>query len=251
MTDSRTLAYINLFAVLGTLPYLCEADSEAAELIKEKRVTIGISVKDGPDGRIVFKDGKCTVLEGANPCDIKLSFSTPDKFNGMIDGTYTPIPRKGFLKIGFLTKNFIKLTDILTKYLRAEKKDLEDKEFFEKSTVLMFHLILSAIAQIGNEDKIGRASASYIVDGTVRMAAGEDIVLSINAKDHKLTAVHSAPEKYTSFMSFDSVETARKLFDGDINAVACIGTGLVRVGGMISQVDNINRILDRVALYLA
>ena len=39
--------------------------------------------------------------------------------------------------------------------------------------------------------------------------------------------------------------------DGDINAVACIGTGVVRVGGMISQVDNINRILDRVALYLA
>ena len=251
MTDSRTLAYINLFAVLGTLPYLCELDCEASELIKGKKVTIGIKVKDGPEGRLVFADNKCTVLAGADPCDIKLSFSEPDKFNRVIDGTYTPIPTKGFHKIGFLTKNFIKLTDILTKYLRAEKKDLENKEFFEKSTILMFHLILSAIAQIGNEDKIGRASASYIVDGTVRMSAGDDIVLSINAENHKLTAVHSSPEKYTSFMSFDSVETARKLFDGDINAVACIGTGVVRVGGMISQVDNINRILDRVALYLA
>ena len=83
------------------------------------------------------------------------------------------------------------------------------------------------------------------------MSAGNDIVLSIKSQDHRLTAIHSAPENYTSFMSFDSVETARKLFDGEINAVASIGTGLVRVGGMISQVDNINRILDRVALYLA
>ena len=251
MNDARTMAYINLFAVLGTLPYLCEIDGEALDLIKDKNVTIGIKVKNGPSGKLVFKDSHCSVLEGADPCNIKLSFGSPEKFNAMIDGTYTPIPSKGFTRIGFLTKNFIKLTDILSKYLRADKKALEDPDFFDKSTRLMFHLILSAIAQIGNEDKIGRASASYIVDGTVRMSAGDDIVLSIRSEGHKLTAIHASPESYTSFMSFDSVETARKLFDGDINAVACIGTGVVRVGGMISQVDNINRILDRVALYLA
>jgi len=33
--------------------------------------------------------------------------------------------------------------------------------------------------------------------------------------------------------------------------VACVGTGQVRLEGMISQLDNVNRILDRVALYLA
>ena len=47
------------------------------------------------------------------------------------------------------------------------------------------------------------------------------------------------------------MKVARDLFDGKINSVACIGTGEVRVGGMISQVDNVNRILDRVAEYLA
>ena len=38
---------------------------------------------------------------------------------------------------------------------------------------------------------------------------------------------------------------------GNVNAVACIGQGTIIMGGMISMVDNINRILDRVALYLA
>ncbi len=212
---------------------------------------MGISVKDGPSGRIVFKDGKCSVLEGADPCTIKLPFSSPEKFNGMIDGTYTPIPTKGFLSIGFLTKNFIKLTDILTKYLRCEKKDLADPNFFKTSTLLMFHLILSAVCEIGNHDKVGMASASYITDGTVKMSAGEEISLAISAKDNKLTALHEGSDSFTSFMKFDSLESARKLFDGEINAVACIGTGVVRVGGMISQVDNVNRILDRVSLYLA
>ncbi len=245
------MAYINLFAVLGTLPYLCEIDDEARALASVKKTTIGILVKDGPSGKLSFENGKCVVSEGADPCDIKLVFPSCEKFNAMIDGTYTPIPRKGFLKLGFLTKNFIKLTDILTKYLRCEKKDLENREFFEKSTTLMFHLILSAIAQIGNEDKVGRASASYITDGAVKLSAEGFIALAIEAKDHRLTAVHSAPESFTAYMSFSSVETARALFDGDINALASVGTGLIRVGGMISQVDNVNRILDRVALYLA
>ena len=52
-------------------------------------------------------------------------------------------------------------------------------------------------------------------------------------------------------MRFENIRTARDLFDGKINAVAAVGEGRVRVGGMISQVDNANRILDRVALYLA
>jgi fructose-1-phosphate kinase PfkB-like protein len=52
-------------------------------------------------------------------------------------------------------------------------------------------------------------------------------------------------------MRFKDIDTARDLFDGHINAVAAVGLGDVCVGGMISQLDNVNRILDRVALYLA
>ena len=58
-------------------------------------------------------------------------------------------------------------------------------------------------------------------------------------------------EGVTSQMVFDSLTTARDLFDGRINAIVAVGMGQVRIGGMISQVDNINRILDRVAIYLA
>ena len=36
MTDAKTLAYINLHAVLGSIPYLCEIDERAKELIKKE-----------------------------------------------------------------------------------------------------------------------------------------------------------------------------------------------------------------------
>jgi hypothetical protein len=73
----------------------------------------------------------------------------------------------------------------------------------------------------------------------------------VKAENHRLSAIHSEPDSFTSYMKFVDLKLARQLFDGKVNAVTCVGDGRVRVGGMVSQVDNFNRILDRVSLYLA
>ena len=251
MTDAKTLAYINLHAVLGSIPYLCQLDERARELIKNEKISLGFRVKGGPEGALCFADGKAWFARECDSCNIILPFSSPEKFNGMIDGTVTPIPSKGLLKVGFLLKKFMPLTDILSSYLRADKDALADPVFFEKSTLLMFRLIASAIAQIGNNDPVGRASASYIVDGNIKLAIGDEHAVAIEAKDHVLRVLPEVPETISSFMRFEDIKLARALFDGEVNAVAAVGEGKVRIGGMISQVDNVNRILDRAALYLA
>ncbi|MGM9522006.1 MAG: hypothetical protein ACI3VB_05960 [Oscillospiraceae bacterium] len=249
--DQRTLAFINLHAVLGGLVRLCELDDEAGKLIEGKDVSVGFSVKNGPEGTLIFKDGKCSFKRGTEGCMVKLPFSSPEKFNGLINGTVTPIPSKGFTKISFLLKEFTQLTDMLTKYLRPEPEALKDERFFNISTTIMFHLILDAVSQVGNEDKVGRASAGYIVDGDVKLGIDGGPVGFIRVKNHRMRAYHQAPENFMSYMEFADMHTARDLFDGNVNAVSCVGQGVVRIGGMISQVDNINRMLDRVAIYLA
>ena len=253
MTDSLTLSYLNLFAILGALKPLCEMVPEASALIENKKVSVGIAVKGGPSATLHFDHGKVTLTEGTDHCHIKLPFSSPEKFNGLIDGTVTPIPSKGFTKIGFLLGPFQKMTDILTKYLRPTEEDLKNEAFFETSTKLMLHVISNAIAQIANRDPIGRASASYIVDGVIRLSIRDEIAVALAASEHTLKALSSAPavEECMSYMEFADLHVARDLFDGRRNSVACVGEGLVRIGGMISQVDNVNRILDRVAMYLA
>jgi len=249
--DQRTLAFINLYAVLGTLPELCRLSPQAQAYIRNQNVRLGIAVKGGPAVTLVFENSTCRLESGADNCTIKLPFSSPEKFNGMIDGTVTPIPTKGFTRIGFLTGNFIKLTDLLTRYLRASEEDLADERFFETSTRLMFHLIVEAIAQIGNEDPVGQVSASYIVDGKIKLSIKGGPCACISAENHKLTALQADCDDSFSMMEFADMKLARALFDGKVNAVAGVGTGQVRLEGMISQLDNVNRILDRVALYLA
>ncbi|MBQ4626334.1 MAG: hypothetical protein IJB45_03685, partial [Clostridia bacterium] len=114
MIDQKTLAYINLYGVLGTLENLCELAPEASGLLTNKKpIAIGFEVKGGPTATITFANGRCRMEQGCAKCDVKLPFSSCEKFNGLIDGTGTPIPSKGFLHIKFLLNDFTKLTDLL------------------------------------------------------------------------------------------------------------------------------------------
>lgn len=250
--DSKTLAYINMYAILGTLENLCELVPEASDLIKDQKpLSIGFEVKGGPSATLYFKKGKCRMEQGCGACDVKLPFSSCEKFNGLIDGTVTPIPSKGFTHIGFLLKKFTALTDILTKYMKPDEEDLKNPEFFKASTMLMLYTIGVSIAQIGNNDEIGKFSAAHIVDGDIFLGIKDGPAVTICARNHRLITLKKSPETYRAAMLFESLETARDLFDGKVNALTCIGTGRIEMHGMVNMLDNVNRILDRVGLYLA
>lgn len=252
MNDQKTLAYINLYAVLGTLENLCELVPAARELVKTKKpISIAFDVKGGPNATITFKNGRCRMEQGVGECDVKLPFSSCEKFNGLIDGTVTPVPSKGFSHIGFLLKKFTPLTDMLSHYMRPNPEDLEDPEFFTISTKLMFYTIAVALAQIGNNDPIGQFSAHHMLDGEISFAILDGPAATIRVKDHRLLTLKRRSEYPRASMQFASIQLARNLFDGKINALSCIGEGTIEMKGMISMLDNLNRLLDRVALYLA
>ncbi len=252
MIDQKTLAYINLYGVLGTLENLCELAPEAESILTNKKpIAIGFEVKGGPSATITFNKGRCRMEQGCAKCDVKLPFSSCEKFNGLIDGTVTPIPSKGFQHIKFLLNDFTKLTDLLNKYMRPDPADLEDEDFFRISTTLMMYTISVAIAQIGNNDEIGKFSASNMVDGEIAFSIKDGPAATIRVKDHRLLAIKKPSEAPRAIMEFSSIKLARDLFDGKVNAIACVGSGDIVMKGMISMLDNLNRILDRVALYLA
>ncbi|MDR0709986.1 MAG: hypothetical protein LBF77_07970 [Spirochaetaceae bacterium] len=257
MKDAVTLAYINMYGILGALEDLCRFSPEAKELVSaralpgKKPLAIGFTIRGGPAMVLRFEDGSCTLLEGRDPCDIRLPFGSFGKFNGLIDGTATPIPAKGFTKIGFLTKNFVRLTAILETYLRASREALADEDFFNASTTIMFFLISRAVVQIANHDRIGSFTASNVPDSTVLLSIAGGPQAAITIKDHHFSFSRIIPESCHAIMEFSSMDLARQLFDGKVSALGCVGQGLIAMRGNLGILDNINRILDRVALYLA
>ncbi|MGN1345524.1 MAG: hypothetical protein ACI4V1_01960 [Eubacteriales bacterium] len=249
-TDPCTMAYINLYGVLGGLTALCETVPEARKILGKNSCSIGFAVKNGPSATLTFVGGRCIVKDGVENCAVRLPFSSCEKFNGMVAGTVTPVPSHGFTKLPFLLSKFKKLTDLLEQYLRPAPDALEDETFLRQSTAILFRVIACAVAQIANHDRVGQASASYIVDGPILLEIEGLTKAALIAKNHTLTFSDKVPKTYLSYMKFADVKVARDLFDGKINSVAAVGAGDVRIGGMISQIDNVNRILSRVELYL-
>lgn len=254
MTDSRTLAYINMYAVLGTLENLCELDDKAKEIIStiEKPISVAFDVKNGPSATLTFSKNGCRMDDGVNAdCDIKIPVANCDKFNGIIDGKVTPIPTKGLTKVNFLLKTFTALTDRLTEVMRPSEEALKDADFFRLNTLCTFYTVAVAISQIGNQDAIGKFSASNIVDGDIKIGIKDTVYATIRIKDNHLITIKQAPEQPRAIMEFCDIELANALFAGTVNSIDHVGNGNITIRGLISMVDNVNRILDRVGLYLA
>lgn len=254
MTDSRTLAYINMYAVLGTLENLCELDDKAKEIIStiEKPISVAFDVKNGPSATLTFSKNGCRMDDGVKAdCDIKIPVANCDKFNGVIDGKVTPIPTKGLTKVNFLLKTFTALTDRLTEVMRPSEEALKDEEFFRLNTICTFYTVSVAISQIANQDEIGKFSASNIVDGDIQIGIKDTVYSTIRVKDNHLITIKQASEKPRAIMEFCDIPLANALFAGTVNSIDHVGNGNIVIRGLISMVDNVNRILDRVALYLA
>ena len=249
--DPTTLAYLNLNAVLAAIENLTELVGAArATATTAKPISVGFTVRGGPAATLAFDQGRARFRPGVEDCDIKLPFRSPEKFNAMVDGNGSAIPSKGFTKVSFLTKQFVPLTDQLAQYLRPTSEALAEPAFFKASTELMFYVIAAALSEVANQDQIGRFSAAHTVDGDIDFGIAVGPHATIRVRGHRFQTIKEQPADPRAVMEFESLALARQLFDGKVVALACIGAGQIAMRGMISMLDNLNRILDRVAFYL-
>jgi len=255
--DQKTLAYINMYAILGTLENLCELDEEAQALLAGKSpVSLAFDVKGGPKATLTFSNGRARLEPGASPkANVRLAISSCEKFNKVVSGQATPVPVPGYkfrpAHLSFLLNEFDALTKRLEQHLRASEEDLADPVFFTRSTKLMLYVISVAISQIADYDDIGRFSAGNTIDGEMLMSIKNDIGVTIRVKNNVFATLKKRTETPSCIMEFESLELARALFDGKVSAMSCISNGTIIMGGKIAMLDNVSRILDRVPLYLA
>lgn len=253
MKEAKALAFVNAYGVLRTLENLCQMVDEAKDVCRslKKPVSLCFDVTDGPCVTYHFTNEGCKMTEGDFGCTCKMKFASPEKFNALIDDSKPGIPVKGVAQVlTFLLGPFTKLTDILTKYLMPSEKDLENREFFEKSTILTMYTIGGAICALGNNDSISKLSASYIVDGDIQMGITDVCCVTVRARSHKLELIKEKPETPRAIMEFKTIDLANGLFNGTASTMAELCAGNIYMSGMCNMIDNVNRILDRVAVYL-
>ncbi len=253
MKEAKAMAYVNAYGVLATLENLCAMDDEAKAVCRglKKPVSLCFDVTDGPCVTYNFTNDGCKMTEGDYGCTCKMKFSSPEKFNALVDSSKPGIPTKNIPQVlSFLMGPFTKLTDRLTKFLMPSDEDLKNKDFFEKSTILTMYTIGGAICALGNTDSISTQSASYICDGDIQMGITDKVYVTIRVRNHQLQLIKEKPDTPRAIMEFKTVELANGLFNGTASTISELCAGNIYMSGMINMIDNINRILDRVATYL-
>lgn len=253
MIESKAMAYVNMYGVLGTLENLCAVDDTAKQILSElkKPVSICFSVKNGPCCTFHFTKEGCRMTKGDSGCSCKMSFSTPEAFNALIDNSKPGIPvKKPVQVLTFLLGPFTKLTDRLTALLRPSEEALQDRAFFEESTILTLYTIAGAVSALANNDSISQISAEYTVDGEISLGIKDTVAVTLIVKDHRFTTVKAPSTNPRAIMEFATLDLAAGLFAGKVSTINEMCKGTIRVRGMISMLDNVNRILDRVSVYL-
>lgn len=254
MIEQKALAFANMYGVLGTLQKLCELDGRAKEILQKlkKPISVCFQVKDGPCRTFHFDKNGCKITDGADFSDCKMNFSSPERFNLMINEGKPGIPVKGTVKLLlFLTGTFTELTNRLTELLRPSEEALKDRAFFEESTLLTMYTVAGAISGLANSDSIAMISAGNTVDGDVRLGIKDRAQVTIRIKNHRFETIYTEAQNPRAIMEFADIDLAYGLFGGTVSTINEMCKGNIRLAGVLSMVDNINRILDRVSLYLA
>jgi hypothetical protein len=128
---------------------------------------------------------------------------------------------------------------------------MKNREFFEENTILTMYVIGGAIAALANNDSISRVSADHTPSGLVSLGIKDKAYITIKVEDAKFTLIKSRADNPRALMEFSSIDLANGLFAGTVSTINELCKGNIRIAGMASMVDNINRILDRVSVYLA
>ncbi len=250
--DHVTKACINLHAVLSNLPELCAMDETARELIRGNDLTMQLAIRGGEAAHLIFRDGGCEYRPGpARKADISLSFKNAEHLNKMFDGKALPGVKKGLTRIKFLQDNFTKLTDRLAYFLKPTAELLEDEVYFKINTYLTFHTAFFALAQIANNDRIGKMNAYSVPDGIVNVVVADGPALHIAVdKQHRFTAEPGAAETPRAQMIFSGLKEAAGILGGKVDFYTAVGREYLSIGGYIPMIDNASRILMQVAAYL-
>lgn len=244
-------AYINMKGVLRSLTYLCDLDAQASDIVKDADLTVQFCVRNGPAARLSFIKGKCSFEDGKGKSDIKLYFSSPQKFNNLMDGKGMPMILKGFTKLKFLLKDFSQLTKRMEYFLRPVPDTAQDEKFKEISTLLTFYTAFNSLPEIGMHDPVGEKIIAHAASGQL-CALVENTAHMVRAKVEKgsMKTLDSSDGSPEIKLVFSDLKTVSDVFNGRSDFLSAIGFGDVKMSGYIPVMQAVEHLVPLLAGYL-
>ncbi|MEW5947754.1 MAG: SCP2 sterol-binding domain-containing protein [bacterium] len=251
MKDEKTLAHINLHAVLPLIGELVSGDAEAGAIARGWRCSFRFAVRGGPAAFIQFRDGKATAVAGKGRFpSVGFWFPSHGKLNAMFRGKGLPVLWTGFWNVGAL-RGFSRLAKRLEQVMRPTEEMLKDAKTFKLHVRMTLYAMTRGIKAVGENDpevsplvvkaRNGVAQFEVLPDGPAT-----HVVLS----DGRLEARTGRAERANCYMKFADAGVLHELALGGLDAYAALGNGSIRLEGYIPLIDTLNAALDRLGEYM-
>jgi len=253
MNIQEIKANLNLHAVLQNIEELTALDPQAADLIKNWNLSIKFKVKNGPGASLSFSGGRCVFDEKpTQKPTISLYFLSHSHCNKMFDGKAAPVILKGFTRLGFLLKDFPKLTERLEYYLKPADGLLSDKKYLEINTRMTLNTAVYAARDLALSEENSRINAAQIGAGPMMLKVlpgGPSITIDFGAPGIMVKKGETA--KPMCAMYIRDIKTANDFFNGRIDTYSAVASGDIAIRGLASMLDSMAMILNRIPQYLS
>lgn len=243
-----------LRAVLPTLCDLVQWDAEAKAIIKDKKLSILFSVKNGEKTFLQIQDGTIKYFDH-KPESPSISLLFWDSIHAVqvFEQNKMPIPVKGFTKLGFMKNDFAQLTRRLEYFLKGNQNYTDEDR--KKSVVLQLKMAVRSAEVLGEKEEVSQKILRGTPRGTLKIRV-EDIGFEVffGYKDNKWQFIDQL-DRVSSPISAElilvDVRTAELLLSNQLDTFVGLGLGTVRIAGIIPIIDNVGLVLGRIPLYIS
>jgi hypothetical protein len=240
--------------VLPRLEELVKLDDEAQSIASQMRLKVRFKVRKGPSEVVEISDG--VVRTSSDPqakADLGLLFVNCDQLNNLfMDKRAIPLPYKGLTQLRQM-RRFSQLTEILTRYLKPAESDLKDPEFKKKHVEMALMAGLTGAAEVARYDRKMEKVVDRLPWGSVQFSVLPDgpYAFASVGKDKTISVGNGTVADPTANLDINGVEMAAGVLAGTVDTFAAVGREDLRATGLLSLIDELNALLDRVGFFLA
>lgn len=243
------LANIHVHSVLPRIADLVRLDDEARQIASTMNVALEFRVAGGPRGVLTFCKGTVTASRTASS-NAGLLFPSCNALNRMFAGEkVTPIPFKGLHHFKDL-KQFEKLSNRLTVFLKPSAEDLKSPEFCAKHVEMSLLVGLAATRELADHEPRSQRVVEALHDGTIQYAVGGGPSAWVDIKHHVIEVGPGELKDPSTSIFIRDVALAMDVMAGRVDTFACNGSGSIKASGNLHLADEFNHLFDRVGLYL-
>ena len=252
VTSERIKAHLYLHAVLPQLEEVVRVDAAAQAEVAGWRNSIGLRVAGGPGLRLEVAAGRLRALRrGRGLPSLGLLLLGHGAVVRLFEGGgAAPLPWIGAWRPR-LINGLRALSGRLQYYLRSERERLDADGTFAAAVAIRLAVLVYAIGVLAEAwDEGRRIAAQAGADGVAAIGIAGHPPLQLSSARGRLRVARGAPRAPNVTAEFADPEAAYGVLSGALDLWTALGTGALRLRGLLPLLEPIFQLMARVGRFL-